>query len=423
MRVLWILNMILPSVATELKLKTSFSGGWLVDYANKLSQDNNFELSTMTYANVPTLIEKKVNGIMNYIFPGGGKRLLFTSKKTINDLKKVINDFKPDIIHVHGTEYSMAYSLVQMNINIPILLTIQGILTRISKEYYAGLSKKDLIQTITIKELIKGKSPFTSKWLFLKNAKRERKILKKVKYVTGRTSWDRSTMLSINPELYYYRHNYNLRSEFYDKPLWSINKAEPYTIFCGASLYPLKGLHILIKALAIVKKQFPQVKLKIPGNTIKDSKIINPNGYTKYILKMIKKLGLDDNVEFVGRLTASMVIDKLQTSRIMIVTSAMEGASASICEAMMIGTPCICSYRGGMTALLHDGESGFYYDFDEYPVLADRIIKLFKDDELCNRFSINAHKDALIRHDQEKNYLELINIYEDILKKEGVIDE
>ena len=36
MRVLWILNFVLPKVASEMKLKTSFSGGWLIDYAEKL---------------------------------------------------------------------------------------------------------------------------------------------------------------------------------------------------------------------------------------------------------------------------------------------------------------------------------------------------------------------------------------------------
>lgn len=419
MKILWILNMVLPSVAKELNFKTSSSGGWLVDYANKLSVDENFKLATMTYANVPSYIEKDVNGIKNYIFPGGGKRLLFTSKKTLKDLKKVIDDFKPDLIHVHGTEYSMAYSLVQLHLNIPILVTIQGILTRISKEYYAGLSRKELWKTTTIKEWIKGKTVFTAKWLFLRNAKRERKVLKNVKYVTGRTSWDRSLMLSINPNLKYYRHNYNLREEFYNQPLWQVDNAEPYTIYCGAATYPLKGLHIILKALAIVKDQYPQIKLKIPGHSISNGKVVANNGYTKFILKMIKELNLENNVEFVGRLTSLKVVDTLQSSRMVIVSSAMEGASATICEAMMIGTPCICTYRGGMTSLLHDGESGFYYDFEEYPVLADRIIKLLNNDDLCTKFSKNAHEDACIRHNREKNYTKLTEIYEDILKKEG----
>lgn len=423
MRILWITNMVLPHVSNELKIKTSTSGGWLVDFSKRLSKDENIELATMTYARIPCLINQKVAGIHNYIFPGGGKRLLFTSKKTLKDLKFVIDDFKPDLIHIHGTEYSIAYSITQMKLDIPILLTIQGILTRISEEYYAGLPTKELLKTITLKRLIKGKTIFTEKMLFLKNAKRERKVLRSVKYVTGRTSWDKSVMLSINPDLVYYRHNYNLREEFYNKPMWSIANAEPYTILCGAATYALKGLHILIQALSIVKKQFPNIKLKVPGVSLSDKNIKKNNGYIKYILRLINKLGLEKNVEFIGRISAEKVVENLYSSKMLIVSSAMEGASATICEAMMIGTPCICSFRGGMTSLLKDGESGFYYDFKEYPVLADRIIKLLENDELCEKFSINAHKDACIRHDRDKNYTELVSIYEKIIRMEGKENE
>ena len=88
-----------------------------------------------------------------------------------------------------------------------------------------------------------------------------------------------------------------------------------------------------------------------------------------------------------------------------------------MCEAMMIGTPGICSYRGGMTDLFRDGDSGFFYDFDEYPVLASRIMRLFESDELCKQFSERAMNDAIIRHDREKNYNQLIDIYESVLKE------
>ena len=83
----------------------------------------------------------------------------------------------------------------------------------------------------------------------------------------------------------------------------------------------------------------------------------------------------------------------------------------------MIGTPGICSYRGGMTDLLRDGESGFFYDFEEYGVLASRIMTLFEDDELCRTFSKRVIADAEARHDRVRNYRQLIEIYEELLKE------
>ena len=418
MKVLWILNMVLPFVAKELSISTLFSGGWLVDYANQLAKDENVELATMTYANVDKPMDVVVGNIRNYIFPGAGKRLLFNSKQCLRDCQKVLDSFKPDIIHIHGTEYAIGYSMVKLQTNIPTVLTIQGILTRISEEYYGGLSKREIFRMSSIKDWLRLKSPYFAKKLFEKNAKREQYVLKNVKYVTGRTEWDKSVMLSINPSLQYYRLNYNLREEFYEAKKWTMEGMQRYTIYAGASTYALKGLHILIEALRLLKEKFPMVKLLLPGNKTHNGVVLSPNAYERYILKKIAKYNLQDNVEFIGRKNASEVADILSSVNACVVTSAMEGASATICEAMMIGTPCVCAYRGGMTDLLRDGESGYYYDFPEYAVLATRLEKLFTDMDLCKKFSNATKCDAEERHNRERNIMQLKQIYKDVIERE-----
>lgn len=414
MKVLWILNMILPSVAKALDLNTSFSGGWLVDYADKLSRDPDIEFATMTYANVPNDIDETVCGIRNFIFAGGGKRLLLDNKQTIKDCQKVIDEFKPDIIHIHGTEYAIGSSILKTGTKIPTLLTIQGVLSRISEEYFGCIPVREVLTMGSFKEYLNFKTPLFAKKLFSKNAKRERYVLRNVKYVTGRTFWDKSFMLAVNPELKYYRFNYNLREQFYDAEKWDFEKINKFTVYTGAATYTLKGLHILIKAIDIVKSKYPEVKLLVPVN---NESIKKANCYERFILKLIKKLGLEENVRFVGRKSAEEVAKILAESHICVVPSAMEGASATMCEAMMIGTPGICAYRGGMIDLFKDGESGFLYDFPEYPVLAGRIMQLFEDENLCKKFSENAGRDAKLRHDRNINYAKLKSIYDEVVKE------
>lgn len=414
-RILWVLNMVMPEAAKALGLKTSFSGGWLIDYMRCLAEDPEVELATMTYANVEKTIEETVNGVKHYIFPGGGKRLLFTSKKTLADCQHVLDTFQPDLIHLHGTEYSIAYSMVKLQPKQPILLTIQGILSRISQEYKGGLSAFEFLSMSTWKQWMRLNAPVFAQILFNKNAKRERYVLRHVTRVTGRTTWDKAVMLSINPELEYYRLNYNLRPEFYTDNLWDYDRMIPHTVYTGAATYSLKGLHILVQAIAIVKRKYPDVKLYVPGNntTYKTS-----NGYERYVRKMIKKLDLTNNVIFTGRKSAQEVVDTLTKVQMCIVPSAMEGASATVCEAMMIGTPAICAFRGGMTDLLKDGISGFTYDYPEYPVLAERICQLFENEALCRQFSKLARQDALARHARDRNYETLKKIYLEILDDE-----
>ena len=416
MKVLWIVNMLLPKLAKHLGKKTSTSGTWLIDLADGLSQNEEIELAVMTYASVDSFIDVKVDKIRYFVFPGGGKSLLFGGKQTRKDCLTAIDKFNPDLIHIHGTEYAPGYEMLKVCGNIPTLLTIQGIITRIADEYYGGLSKKELLKCITFKEALRFKSPFTSKFIYSKNAKREEDVLKKVKYVTGRTDWDKVTMQNINPELKYYRCNYNLPSVFYSASKWDINGVSRRTIYLSSSHYSLKGLHVFVDALGIIRKKYPDVCVYMPGGKVKDGKLIPSNGYMKYLLKKIKKKGLESNFYFLGGISSDKVVTQLQKANVCVVCSAMEGASATVREATMIGTPVVCSYRGGMTELVTDGVTGYTYDYPEYAMMADKILNVFENDDLAKDFSKKSIEISENRHDREKNIIDMFNVYKDICK-------
>ncbi len=414
MNVLWIVNMVFPKVAKEIGVNTSPSGTWMLDLADRISASGDVNLTIMTYYNGP-FRDLELDGIRYILFPGGGKRLLHNNKKTIEDCLKAVELSKPDLIHIHGTEYAPGLAMLKACPHIPTLLTIQGILCRIADEFFGGLSVGTMLKMTSLKSMIKMKTPFVSKLLYKRNAKREAEVLKRVKYVTGRTDWDKSTMLAINPELQYFRCNYNLPDAFYKSEKWSVETMERHTIATGASLYSLKGLHILIEALAVVKKKYPDVKLYIPGGRAENGRIFNPSDYIKYIEKKIQKYGLDENVIFTGTLSSEEVAALLTKSNVCVVPSAMEGASATLREASMIGTPSICSYRGGMTDLITDKITGFTYDFPEYSQLALRITELFEDDELCKTFSQRNMEISEVRHDRERNPREMVEVYKEVL--------
>lgn len=419
MKVLWIVNFVFPDAAKTLGIATSASGGWLLDLAKNIAELENIELATFTYYAGKNFQDIKVNNIRHFIFPGGGKRLLLDNPKTVQDCRKVIAEFKPDLIHIHGTEYAPALAVLEAAPQIPTVLTIQGIIKRISQEYYGGLSRKERLKTFRLKDAVKLKTIYSYKKLFEHNAKREYEVLSRVKYVTGRTDWDKTTMLSVNPKLTYFRCNYNLREAFYNPEKWNIENIQRHKIVTGAGGYSLKGLHILLRAVAIVKNQYPDVRLHVPGGKANNGKLVAVNGYTKYIKRLLSELGIEENVIFDGSLPAEKVRENLLSAHVCVVPSAMEGASATVCEAMMVGTPAICSYRGGMTELLTDGVNGFTYDFPEYPFLAEKIMRIFEDDELALRFSELSLERAEARHNRNRNPQDMVRVYEEILKRES----
>lgn len=407
--------MLLPLCAEKLNMKTSSSGGWLLDFSERLSKDYEIELGIVTCANVDKFTTFEYKNIHWFIIPGGGKSLLFGGTKVKNYCSKIIDIFKPDIIHLHGTEYSLSKYFVDLFDPNRILLTIQGILGEISKHYYGNLTFKQILLMQDIKLLLKGKTTFTEKAMFLKNAKREEYVINKIHFMTGRTNWDKSYLEMINPKALYFRHNYNLRPVFYEyKQSWK--PSEEINFVSTAGNYPLKGIDVQIKAMSILVKTYPDAKLFIPGFVLdSNGKPIINNSYVGYLRKLVRNMHLEKNVIFLGKMTQQEICSLLLKSRACIVSSIVEGASATACESMMVGCPVICSYCGGMTDLIDDGYSGFLYNFNNHFVLANRMKFLIENPEQAIKFSRESAIKAELRHNRDKNYSDLKDIYRKII--------
>ncbi len=421
MKILWVTNCPFPEAAKELSLAVPLSQGWVLDLGRLIGGSEEINLSVISPGNVKKLQRVRLGGLEHYIIPQPGR---FHFKKCYDkDIIKVFESFHPDLIHIFGTENDLGPAMMGIFPEIPVLLTIQGIMDRISEEYWGGLRLGDVLRYRTLRENLRLGGMFFAKIRLKKQRETERETIKRVTHVTGRTLWDYTVMKKINPDIKYHRCNFNLRAEFYDAPKWNNERIERHTVYTGYSDYPLKGLHVLLDALKIVKERYPDVILYVPGVAgDRNGRLTVNTGYKKLIAKRLKKLGLQNNVFFMGPLKANQVVERMLKCNVVVVPSAMEGASATICEGMYLGLPCICSYRGGMTELLKDGLSGYYYDYPEYGYLAQRIIQLFENDELCKEFSERLIIDAEERHNREKNPRRYIEVYMEVVnghKKKG----
>ncbi len=71
-----------------------------------------------------------------------------TAIKRLKTAKKALELCQPDLVHIHGTEYAPGYEMLKVCGDVPVLLTIQGILRRISKEYYGGLTFNERLKCL-----------------------------------------------------------------------------------------------------------------------------------------------------------------------------------------------------------------------------------------------------------------------------------
>ena len=417
--ILWIVNMVLPELAQYLGIKAGTSGTWMIDLSRKLVDQEGCRLA-IACIHGDKLQRYELNGIIYYTLPGTPKDMYIYAKRFEKIWPCINNELKPDIVHLHGTEYSHGLSFLRSCPEVPALLTIQGVLDKISGAAFDGITIPQALFTNTLREWIHFSGMYMNNILRKRNLKYEREIISRVRYATGRTDWDKAFILGINPSIQYFRVFYNLREQFYNTPKWDIENIQRYTIYGSTSAQAvLKGGHILLKALSIIVKEYPTTKVILLNPGTGDGKYVIRNGYGKIIKKLISKYQLEDNVVCIPSQDADGVISTMKRCHCAVIPSAMENASATLREAMHLGVPSFAAYRGGMAELIDEGIDGFLYDFKEAEVLAAKIIRLFSDDDLAQLVSENAIAKAEIWHDRIKNPRDMENVYHSILDSQS----
>lgn len=410
MNVLWIVNNIVPELSEATGLAGSASGSWLIDISQGLSKTEGINLAIAAVGGTE-LKKIAIGNITYYLLPGNGKNMLFYTKKYEKLWKEIKEDFKVDIVHLHGTEYSHGLSFLRANPEVPAVVSVQGIINRIKDAMFDGLPKCYALKYRTMRENVRFNGSFERCLLYKRNARYEKEIFKRVQYANTVNVWDTALAKQYNEKIKCFQIEYNLRDSFYASKKWDISEIDRHRIFTNSGTDEIKGLHMLLQAVALLKKKYPNISVVVPSDGDGQGNIQIKNGYTRYIKKLICDLNLVGNVQFVGRLSETEMLENMRKSNAVVVPSAMEGTSLVLREAMYLGVPCICSFRGGMEDFVMDKESGFVYDFFEYPYLASRIDTIFSDDELAQKFSANAIKLAEKAHNREKNIHDYIDMY------------
>jgi glycosyltransferase involved in cell wall biosynthesis len=208
----------------------------------------------------------ETDGIRYYFIP---KQLhtLQSGNHTI-DWRPVIEDFLPDFVHIHGTEYGHGLALMNAYPELKYLVSIQGLVSVCYRYFLAGMSVWDVIRNITIRDILRWDTLFHAKYAFYKRGLVEREYINRANVVIGRTDWDHAHSIAINPKVNYQFCNESLRNEFYTKDKWRLESCRRYSIFLSQAYYPIKGLHQVLKAVALLKGEYPDIFIEVAGHDI-----------------------------------------------------------------------------------------------------------------------------------------------------------
>jgi glycosyltransferase involved in cell wall biosynthesis len=417
MRVLWFSGT--PSLASEKLNDQGNIGGWIASLEKEVAKISEIQLGVAFPFGYDKENNFEIEGTRYYSFPYSKDTQNF--KGLINRWKhaiepdniteyylKIIEDFKPDIIQIFGTEAPFG-TLVPL-VDIPTVIHIQGNLTIYSYKWFTGISSIDVLRYSSIKTIIKAYGLWHLKFLFSKRAKRERKLMQYGKYYLGRTDWDRRISSVLSPGRIYYHCEELLRNEFYEAKHWQKPISEKIKIISTLSSMIYKGLETVLETMQLLKdntsNEFEWVIVGMKGT----EEIVD-------IIENATKLSFSDfNVIFKGSLKPGELISELHQSHLYVHPSHIENSPNSVCEAMLIGMPVIATYSGGTPSIVANGIDGLLVQDGDPWALAGAIVELSQDVPLMLSLAQNATKRAVVRHNREAIGHRMAEIYNEVLE-------
>ena len=321
----------------------------------------------------------------------------------IEHFKKVIEDYKPDLIQVFGCEtYIQLGSLAAKELGIPCVLHIQGLLSLYIYTYLpTGVSPWRYYLSEGCRKAW-GKMQYYAYWH--RSCHREKAILQSVSHVLGRTHWDRQAMEILNPKAVYHYGGEVLRPCFYEPSERSMPAKPVITTTSSGATY--KGMDLVLKIANILKNEMHvDFEWNVYGN-------VDPQFFEK--IAGVKHE--DVNVHLKGVASAEQLREAMLRSTVYCQPSYVENSPNSIAEAQMLGLPSVATNVGGTASMVEDGKSGYLYPPTDPYMGAYYIGRLIADKDLNITTGETGKAVAQERHNADKIVAALVDTYNEIIR-------
>lgn len=282
------------------------------------------------------------------------------AKKSVGEIRRVIAQVKPTLIHAHDMRASFLTSLACGTIPFVCHIHNNGFDSRKLNlkvflfDYASKRAKHIFWVSEAAKEGYYYKEKISQKSSVLYNVVDRQEIIRKAKLTESENQYD--------------------------------------VIYLGRLSFEKNPLRFIDLLSELVKK-VPTIKAAIVGTGLLEEEV----------RQKIVEYGLDEVIDMLGFQTNPYPI--LKNSKILVLTSLWEGLPMCALEALSLGIPIVSTPTDGLCELVLEGKTG--YLSDENSKLADRIYQLINDENLYREFSVNSleRSKELLDLEQFKNVL------------------
>ncbi len=319
----------------------------IIGLVNELKKYSDVEIHVITSQIMWKDITKKIDNVtVHYLASLPLPR--FLTIDTIDKYRtiKKIKELEPDIVHGHMSNYG-CYVLKS---GFPNIITVHGI----AKEEYNPKIRNGLLDIIR-----RGVVVPMENYVF-----EHAKVLTVVSpYVKNKIEPFCNGEIHIIPN--------GVREEFFEI---ENNEVENGLLFVGG-IEPRKGLLNLLKAVKIIKKEIPDVRLHIVGS-------VRKQGYFNSLIDYVKQNNLNENIIFKGELSEKEVKKEFSECSVFVFPSKEESFGIVLAEAEACGKPVVASNIGGIPYVVDDNKTGFLVEYGDFETFAEKVLRLLKDKNL-----------------------------------------
>jgi len=147
----------------------------------------------------------------------------------------------------------------------------------------------------------------------------------------------------------------------------------------ASRLSPEKHQLSIIKTFKKIHKEVPNTHLVLVGSDGPSS---------SHVKKLIKRKHYEDIVTYLGRVPFADLLKLYNTADLACLWSWIEAEGLVLIEAMAQGTPCVGANATGISNIIRQGKTG--YLANDHNEFKNRVVKLFKDDDLRAEMAMNS---------------------------------
>jgi len=411
-KVLWFINKVPRAVARTVGTPGA-RGGWLDSYIEIIGAEPGIELTVAFPDSSERAGELKIDGVNYAGLPtwepaSAVGRVISRWRRNVAPphvvaaAARLIRDVGPDLIHLHGAEY--CYGLAVSGSGVPTILSVQGSPTAIRRFYLRGVDRH-FLRSLSLGSLLKGRGPVHYHARMKVQAANEKAVMASIDHVAGRTEWDRRFASVMAPQAAYHHCDEPMRRAFYEVT-WHPATARPGRIVCTSGDYALKGVGTLLRAVDILRRTVPEASLVIVG-------VLPGDEGQRATLRHARALGIEDRVTLAGEVDAATLACLLTEASVFVNPSHFENSSNALCEAQLVGVPCVASSAGGLVTLAAHGSAALLFQDGDEQALAGAILSLLRDPDEAARLGARGQMLAAARHDRSSIRAQILSIYDE----------